>query len=61
MSIISSIKKEKEREILTDGLRILAHIIARKYLKNQEKIHDGEITGEKRSILRLKIQKNFNF
>jgi hypothetical protein len=50
MSGEPSIKKEKEREILTDGLRILARIMVRKYLKNQVKIHDREIAGEKRSI-----------
>ena len=55
------VKERKLNKHVREGFRILARIIARKYLKNQAKIHDGEITGEKRSILRLKIQKNFNF
>ena len=33
MVIDSSIKKEEEKEILTDGLRILAQIIAREIVK----------------------------
>ena len=33
MLIDFSIKKEKEKEILTDGLRILARIIAREIVK----------------------------
>ena len=55
------VKERKLNKHVREGFRILARIIARKYLKNQAKIHDGEIVGEKRSILRLKIQKNFNF
>jgi hypothetical protein len=35
MLIDASIKKEKEKEILTDGLRILAKIIAREEIRNQ--------------------------
>ena len=35
MSINSSIKKEKEKEVLNNGLRILAKIIAREEIKNQ--------------------------
>lgn len=35
MSINSSIKKEKEKEALNNGLRILAKIIAREEIKNQ--------------------------
>jgi hypothetical protein len=55
------VKERKLNKHVREGFRILARIIARKYLKNQAKIHDGEIAGEKRSILRLKIQKKFNF
>lgn len=33
MLIDASIKKEKEKEILTDGLRILAQIIVREIVK----------------------------
>lgn len=54
------VKERKLNKHVREGFRILARIIVRKYLKNQAKIHDGEIAGE-RSILRLKIQKNFNF
>ena len=54
------VKERKLNKHVREGFRILARIIARKYLKNQAKILDGEIAGEK-SILRLKIQKNFNF
>jgi len=35
MSINSSIKKEKEKEVLNNGLRILAKIIAREEIRNQ--------------------------
>ena len=55
------VKERKLNKHVREGFRILARIIVRKYLKNQAKIRDGEITGEKRSILRLKIQKNFDF
>jgi len=35
MSINSSIKKEKEKEVLNNGLRTLAKIIAREEIRNQ--------------------------
>jgi len=35
MSINSSIKKEKGKEVLNNGLRVLAKIIAREEIKNQ--------------------------
>ena len=54
------VKERKLNKHVREGFRILARIIAREYLKNHAKIHAGEIVGE-RSILRLKIQKNFNF
>jgi len=49
------VKERKLNKHVREGFQILARIIARKYLKNQAKIHDGEIAGEKRNILRLKI------
>ena len=55
------VKERKLNKHVREGFRILARIIARKYMKNQVKIHNGEIAGEKRSILRLKIQKNSIF
>jgi len=42
------IKERKLNKHVREGFRILARIIARKYLKNQVKIHDGEIAGEKK-------------
>ena len=57
---IICVKERKLNKHVREGFRILARIIARKYLKNQAKIFDGDCR-EKRSILRLKIQKNINF
>ena len=55
------VKERKLNKHVREGFRILARIIARKYLKNQAKIHDGEIVGEKKKYLEVKNTKKFQF
>ena len=44
------VKGKKLNKHVREGFRILAIIIAREYLKNQEKIHDREIVYNDQNI-----------
>lgn len=44
------VKERKLNKHVREGFRILARIIAREYLKNQEKIHDREIVYNEQNI-----------